>query len=347
MLESVILAATLATSIRVKSGTPQTARAWVAARADRYETHFDQALVVDAGKRVAKVRFRCVTAGCEFPPARSTRRGQPGRSERLRRRGQERQRVDQADRLDGHAGNGYRRSPAGASCQRRSGTLCPQRALRAARRKRDVGARSINTTCTHDFGLEGTMATTKEQNDRLTHVGPATPMGDLLRRYWIPVGNVGRAGGESGPPRARAGRRPHALQVRAGEYGLLGDRCPHRCMHMKFGVPDPRGLRCGYHAWLYDAQGNCLEQPWEDRTQPELRFRDKIKIKAYPVQELGGLVFAYLGPQPVPLLPRWDLLVRDDVDRSIDIQPDPVQLAAMHGQLVRSAALRVSARRLR
>ena len=69
MLESVILAATLATSVRVKSGTPQTARAWVAARADRYETHFDQALVVSAGKRVAKVRFRCVTAGCEFPPA--------------------------------------------------------------------------------------------------------------------------------------------------------------------------------------------------------------------------------------------------------------------------------------
>ena len=75
----------------------------------------------------------------------------------------------------------------------------------------------------------------------------------------------------------------------AGEYGLIGDRCPHRCMAMKFGVPDPRGLRCGYHAWLFDAQGNCLEQPWEDRTQPELHFRDKIKIKAYPVQELGGL----------------------------------------------------------
>jgi len=69
MLEPVFLAAILATSVSVKSGTPQTARAWVAARATRYETHFDAALVVSAGKRVAKVRFRCVTAGCEFPPA--------------------------------------------------------------------------------------------------------------------------------------------------------------------------------------------------------------------------------------------------------------------------------------
>jgi 5,5'-dehydrodivanillate O-demethylase len=92
---------------------------------------------------------------------------------------------------------------------------------------------------------------------------------------------------------------------------------------MEYGIPDERGLRCAYHAWLFDAAGNCLEQPWDDRTHPEAHFRDKIKIKAYPVEELGGLIFAYMGPLPAPLLPRWDLLVRDDLDRAVDLQPIP------------------------
>lgn len=164
---------------------------------------------------------------------------------------------------------------------------------------------------------------TRKQNDRLTRVGPGTPMGDLLRRYWIPVGNVVELDQDAVRPVRLLGEDLTLYKSESGEYGLIGDRCPHRCMQMAYGVPDARGLRCGYHAWLFDAEGNCLEQPWEDRVQPERRFRDKIKIKAYPVQELGGLIFAYLGPKPAPLLPRWDLLVRDNVDRSIDIQHIP------------------------
>jgi 5,5'-dehydrodivanillate O-demethylase len=167
------------------------------------------------------------------------------------------------------------------------------------------------------------LAKTAEQNDRLTRVGPGTPMGELMRRYWHPVGATLQL--DENPVRKvrLLGEDLTLFRSESGEIGLVGDRCPHRCMEMSFGVPDARGLRCGYHAWLFDPQGNCLEQPWEDRIQPELRFRDKIKIKAYPVQELGGLIFAYLGPQPAPLLPRWDLLVHDDVDRALDIQPIP------------------------
>jgi 5,5'-dehydrodivanillate O-demethylase len=148
-------------------------------------------------------------------------------------------------------------------------------------------------------------------------------MGELLRRYWVPAGTVMEL--EENPVRRIRlfGEDLTLFKSESGEYGLVGERCPHRCMDMKFAVPDARGLRCAYHAWLFDPQGNCVEQPWEDRVQPELHFRDKIKIKAYPVRELGGLVFAYLGPEPVPLLPRWDLLVRDDVDRGIEIQPIP------------------------
>lgn len=167
------------------------------------------------------------------------------------------------------------------------------------------------------------MAKTAKQNDRLTRVGPGTPMGDLLRRYWHPVAAASQL--DENPVRKvrLLGENLTLFRSEAGEIGLVGELCPHRCMAMSFGVPDARGLRCGYHAWLFDPQGNCLEQPWEDRIQPELKFRDKIKIKAYPVQELGGLIFAYLGPQPAPLLPRWDLLVLDDVDRGLEIQPIP------------------------
>jgi 5,5'-dehydrodivanillate O-demethylase len=167
------------------------------------------------------------------------------------------------------------------------------------------------------------LAKTAQQNDRLTRVGPGTPMGELMRRYWHPVGAMLQL--DENPVRKVRilGEDLTLFRSESGEIGLVGDRCPHRCMEMSFGVPHERGLRCGYHAWLFDAQGNCLEQPWEDRIQPELRFRDKIKIKAYPVQELGGLIFAYLGPQPAPLLPRWDLLIQDDVDRGLDIQPIP------------------------
>jgi 5,5'-dehydrodivanillate O-demethylase oxygenase subunit len=109
----------------------------------------------------------------------------------------------------------------------------------------------------------------------------------------------------------------------AGDYGLIADRCAHRCMSLEFGIPEARGLRCAYHGWVYDAAGDCVEQPFEDRTFPDARYRDRIKVTAYPVQELGGLLFAYFGPQPAPLLPRWDLLVRDDLDVAIEIHSLP------------------------
>lgn len=167
------------------------------------------------------------------------------------------------------------------------------------------------------------MASTQEQNDRLTRVGPGTPMGNLLRRYWQPVGVAIELEKEPVQPIRIFGEDLTLYRSEAGGYGLIADRCPHRCMAMSFGIPDERGLRCAYHGWLFDAHGDCLEQPFEDRTHPAARYKDRVKILAYPVAELGGLVFAYLGPLPAPLLPRWDLLVRDDVDRAIEIHALP------------------------
>jgi 5,5'-dehydrodivanillate O-demethylase len=161
--------------------------------------------------------------------------------------------------------------------------------------------------------------TTQEVNERLTRVGPGTPMGQLLRRYWQPVGTAVELEREPVQKVRLLGENLTLYRSERGEYGLVGERCPHRCMSMEFAIPDERGLRCAYHGWLFDAKGRCLEQPFEDRTLAENRYKDKVSIKAYPVEELGGLIFAYLGPEPAPLVPRWDVLVRDDLDRIIEI----------------------------
>ena len=80
-----------------------------------------------------------------------------------------------------------------------------------------------------------------------------------------------------------------------GRYGLLGQRCAHRSVDLKYGIPEEEGLRCPYHGWLYDATGQCLEQPAEE---PDSTFYQRVQTPAYPVEELGGLIFAYLGPGP-------------------------------------------------
>ena len=189
------------------------------------------------------------------------------------------------------------------------------------------------------------MAKSKAQNERLVRVGPGTPMGELMRRYWQPVAVTAMF--DENPVRKirLLGEDLTLFRSKAGEYGLVGDRCPHRCLSTEYGIPDARGLRCAYHGWLFDPSGACLEQPFEARTNPESHFYEKVRIKAYPVQELGGLVFAYMGPAPTPLLPRWDLLVRDDLNRTVDIHPlpcnwlqcmdnslDPLHFEFLHGE---------------
>ncbi len=91
-----------------------------------------------------------------------------------------------------------------------------------------------------------------------------------------------------------------------GKYGLIDRHCRHRRADLSYGYVESCGLRCNYHGWLYDADGRCLAQPYEDVAHPEARIRDEIRIKAYPVEELGGLLWAYLGPEPRPLVPDWE-----------------------------------------
>ena len=91
-----------------------------------------------------------------------------------------------------------------------------------------------------------------------------------------------------------------------GRYGLLDRHCRHRRADLSYGYVEECGLRCNYHGWLYGADGSCLAQPYEDMAHPETRLKDEVRIKAYPVEELGGLLWAYLGPEPRPLVPDWE-----------------------------------------
>ena len=126
--------------------------------------------------------------------------------------------------------------------------------------------------------------TTQQQNERLTRVGPSTPMGNLLRRYWHPIGTVLDLDKDPVQKVRLLGENLTLYRSERGEYGLLGDRCPHRCLSMEYGIPDERGLRCAYHGWLYDAKGRCLEQPFEDRTLPDNPYKDKVTIKGAIVE---------------------------------------------------------------
>lgn len=186
---------------------------------------------------------------------------------------------------------------------------------------------------------------TAEVNERLTKVGAGTPMGELLRRYWIPIRPMSQLVEESVMAVRVLGEDLVLFRTLNGELGLVGDRCPHRGTHLKYGYPDNAGLRCCYHGWMFCAAGECIDTPLE---APASTLKDRIRIKAYPVKEMGGLVWAYLGPEPVPLLPPWDLFVVSNCVRQIgtlhllcnwlqaqENAGDPTHSAILHGHYFR------------
>jgi 5,5'-dehydrodivanillate O-demethylase len=152
---------------------------------------------------------------------------------------------------------------------------------------------------------------TIEQNDRLTRIGPGTPMGEVMRRYWHPIATVAMMNDRSTKKVRLLGEDMVLYKDRSGTFGLIEPHCAHRRMNMIYGIPEENGLRCPYHGWLYDETGQCIEQPYEETEDPDARFKDKIKMQAYPIRELGGMLMAYMGPLPAPELPLWDLYYMD------------------------------------
>ncbi len=163
------------------------------------------------------------------------------------------------------------------------------------------------------------MPITKEMNDFLTKVGPGEPAGELLRRYWHPVAIAKELTEENPTKFVRIlGENLVLFRDKKGRVGLLADRCSHRGASLVYGRVEERGIACAYHGWLYDTQGNCLETPPEPA---ESKFRLTIKHKAYPVQKLVGLYWAYMGPEPAPMIPKYDTLFRTDGRRKIVVHP--------------------------
>ncbi|MTV27514.1 aromatic ring-hydroxylating dioxygenase subunit alpha [Nitriliruptoraceae bacterium ZYF776] len=146
-----------------------------------------------------------------------------------------------------------------------------------------------------------------DRNRQLCEVGAGTPMGELLRRYWHPIAGADELDAHPTRPVRILGEDLTLYRDGLGRLGLIDRHCPHRRADLSYGIVEDEGLRCNYHGWLFDGSGACLHQPFEEARHPDGRFRDKVAVKAYPVQERAGMVWAYLGPDPAPLLPDWEM----------------------------------------
>src|SRR5918992_616821 len=146
----------------------------------------------------------------------------------------------------------------------------------------------------------------KEQNDLLTQTGPGTPMGRLFRCHWIPA-LLSEELPENDCPPVRVkllSERLLAFRDSEGRYGLVDEFCAHRGVSLWFARNEESGLRCAYHGWKYDVTGQCVDVPSEP---DESGFKNKIKLKNYPLVERGGVLWTYMGPpEKQPPLPEWE-----------------------------------------
>jgi phenylpropionate dioxygenase-like ring-hydroxylating dioxygenase large terminal subunit len=152
----------------------------------------------------------------------------------------------------------------------------------------------------------------------LARVGPGTPSGDVFRRYWLPVevaadlaGSRGSVSQANNPRRLRIlGEDLVLFRDASGKPGLVAEHCSHRGTSLYYGRVEEDGLRCLYHGWKYDREGHCLDTPAEP---PDSNFKLTVKHPAYPCVEIGGLIFAYMGPpEKQPPFPRYPQLFRED-----------------------------------
>ena len=163
---------------------------------------------------------------------------------------------------------------------------------------------------------------TPRNNELITQTGPGTPMGEYLRRYWIPALTTSELAEPDSPPlRLKLlGEALVAFRTTSGEVGLIQENCPHRGASIFFGRNEEDGLRCVYHGWKFDTKGDCVDMPSEPA---ESNFKSKVHATAYPTLERGGFVWTYMGPaELMPELPQyeWTMVPDDHVVTSRRIQ---------------------------
>jgi nitrite reductase/ring-hydroxylating ferredoxin subunit len=146
--------------------------------------------------------------------------------------------------------------------------------------------------------------TSAQDSELLTRTGPGTPMGRLMREYWIPACLSSELAADAAPTRLMLlGEKLVAFRDTQGRVGILDHQCPHRCASLFYGRNEESGLRCVYHGWKFDVAGNCLDMP---NVPPHQAFPQRVKAKAYPAVERNGLVWTYMGTRaeapPLPAL---------------------------------------------
>jgi phthalate 4,5-dioxygenase len=155
-----------------------------------------------------------------------------------------------------------------------------------------------------------------EDNELLTRTGPGTPMGELFRRFWLPALLPSELPAPDCPPiRFRLlGEDLIAFRDTDGRVGFVQQACPHRGASLFFGRNEERGLRCVYHGWKFDTDGNCVDMPSEPA---ESNFKSKVRATAYPSAEFGGLIWVYMGPrEKQPPLPKYQWTLQPGAENS-------------------------------
>ncbi|WP_313237649.1 Rieske 2Fe-2S domain-containing protein [Sporosarcina ureae] len=154
---------------------------------------------------------------------------------------------------------------------------------------------------------------TPEDNQLLTQTDAGTPMGDVFRRYWIPALQTEELISDGKPQRVKLlGEDLVAFRDTEGKVGLVDERCPHRGTSLYYGINDGCGLRCMYHGWKFNTDGECTEIPSEPT---DGKFRESVQLKSYPTKEVSGIIWTYMGPkESEPAFPEfyWMNLPREN-----------------------------------
>jgi len=167
----------------------------------------------------------------------------------------------------------------------------------------------------------------------LTHVGPGTTMGELMRQYWIPAAMSSEVEADGAPVRIMLlGEKLIAFRDSSGRVGVMDHRCPHRCASLFLGRNEEDGLRCIYHGWKFDVDGNCVDMPSVPAHQD---FKDKVHAKAYKTVERNGLIWTYMGTRAEPPeLPMLEVTMAAQEDLSIScIQRECNYLQGLEGDI--------------
>ena len=175
--------------------------------------------------------------------------------------------------------------------------------------------------------------TTAQEGIELTRVGSGTPMGDLMRHYWIPALKSSELIRDGDPVRIMLlGEKLIGFRDSEGRVGVMDHRCPHRCASLFLGRNEESGLRCVYHGWKFDVEGNCIDMP---SAKPHQDFKHKVRAKAYKAAEKAGVVWVYMGnAKEPPPLPGFEILdvPEDEINLSF-IMRDCNYLQALEGEI--------------